>query len=500
MKHQNPTTRELGSSQIPREATSRLRPRPWLPLLCGAFLVVLRFATLGGGKPRKYIFETRTARARTGPSSRDPCPALTSHEDGRWRHVSYDPGSAGGLSNGTRPDGTLDAMSDYYPVEREWLRGPDPPRRFDRAACHEPKEEGTMYLSQLGNQCGCSTRLFEPTHSTWVSGRAAERPRASSAVRLVRALARSEGTLCFLGDSVDHQFYDALAHGLQRAAALRELHGGTSGERLNITMHSTQVPVEYTDETGHSIFGTGFRALKHIHRTEVTINEIDSAAFQYIKFYGWSPMHLSFTDECSIVIANLGAHYNETTGKLSNANSHLSKNYLHTDFPALVGWLLDFASVHPRRRVVWRSALPQHFDTRDGHYRAESRRCAARPGGRARGAPVQRYNRAYDRLFDALCGPADPAGCPYKRACAANRTDGGLASLHRYYVRSGCCAGRRARLERAPRRAEGTILRWEVADLFDVAAWHADDGDCTHFCYVPSLYEAAFERLLLLLT
>ena len=45
----------------------------------------------------------------------------------------------------------------------------------------------------------------------------------------------------------------------------------------------------------------------------------------------------------------------------------------------------------------------------------------------------------------------------------------------------------------------GTILKWNIADIFDEPLWHFDQADCSHFCYVPPLYEAAFERLELLL-
>jgi len=46
----------------------------------------------------------------------------------------------------------------------------------------------------------------------------------------------------------------------------------------------------------------------------------------------------------------------------------------------------------------------------------------------------------------------------------------------------------------------GTILRWNIFDLFDNTKWHSKDMDCTHHCYVPTLYDNAFERLELLLT
>mmetsp|Transcript_31461 Transcript_31461/g.64155 ORF Transcript_31461/g.64155 Transcript_31461/m.64155 type:complete len:104 (+) Transcript_31461:341-652(+) len=45
----------------------------------------------------------------------------------------------------------------------------------------------------------------------------------------------------------------------------------------------------------------------------------------------------------------------------------------------------------------------------------------------------------------------------------------------------------------------GTILRWNIADLFDNHLWHIRRMDCSHWCYIPQLFDAAFERLDLLL-
>ena len=47
--------------------------------------------------------------------------------------------------------------------------------------------------------------------------------------------------------------------------------------------------------------------------------------------------------------------------------------------------------------------------------------------------------------------------------------------------------------------ANGSILRWNIFDLFGNIKWHSKDMDCSHFCYVPTLYDNVFERLELLL-
>ena len=46
----------------------------------------------------------------------------------------------------------------------------------------------------------------------------------------------------------------------------------------------------------------------------------------------------------------------------------------------------------------------------------------------------------------------------------------------------------------------GKVHRWDIADLFDVPLWHVHDKDCSHFCFVPRMFELAFYRLNLLLS
>ena len=425
------------------------------------------------------------------------CRALRSHEGGRWVHARY---------GGNHTPARRAPLRGYYPAEGGWLRGVGRPDSFGRRNCiRDPGagEEGIMYLSLLGNQCGCNTDAFEPSHSTWTTGaeEKAARGRGLSswshdgAVRLVRAL--SGRTMCLVGDSIDLQFYHAVGHGLRRAAAL---HG------LNITVEVGRDAVNYTEETGRSYYGRGFRYLDAVERTDVTIDGGRSAAsIRYVKFYGWAPMHLSFADDCDVVVTNLGLHYNETTGRMHNANSNQAWNTLDSDVPALLGWMLDQSSRRPGNVAVWRSALPQHFDTADGHYRKESKRCKPMPAGQREGRTVQAYNRAYERAFARMCNVTTgddgrPDECaPYEMTCTARRTGAGRSSLHSYYVKSGCCGARRERLEGLPGEVTGRVLRWDVSDLFDVPSWHVDNNDCSHFCYVPGLYGEAFGRLAVLL-
>jgi hypothetical protein len=91
----------------------------------------------------------------------------------------------------------------------------------------------------------------------------------------------------------------------------------------------------------------------------------------------------------------------------------------------------------------------------------------------------------------------------YESKVRVNRTSLALPTVYRYYLEKNCCKKRLERLERLRDQGDAnvtaTILRWEIADLFDVPSWHRADMDCKHFCYIPALFEAAFERLDLLI-
>lgn len=138
-------------------------------------------------------------------------------------------------------------------------------------------------------------------------------------------------------------FSDALRVNLQRAIIL---------QRVNISMESQDIQVNYTNETGPSWFGNKlFRYLDHIKRTTVFIDNSGlNTSFSFIKAYGWVPGHskygiifflfccfytnqdftlilplllylASFLDDCSIIIANLALHYNAGTMKIGDYNA-----------------------------------------------------------------------------------------------------------------------------------------------------------------------------------
>jgi hypothetical protein len=294
---------------------------------------------------------------------------------------------------------------------------------------------------------------------------------------------------------------------------------------MTLRVFNTKVPLNYTNRTGYSYYAkTAWRYVDHIKETSVVL-EYDNGVTRldtkilYIQMYGWAPGHTSFMDDCTIVIANLGLHYDAVTGSLANAP--FKGSTLQNDLRGAIAYLADFAAPpassyrdgRNRRIAIWRSALPQHFDTPDGHYQ-ENAECSLSPRklNHSDDNPIQLYNKIYNDAFSEFCNASTSAlnFNTYEHSCMVNRTSLEYPTVFEYYMRgthvndqygggSRCCEERLERFRRGNSIVTGSILRWNVADLFDVPSWHASTGDCSHFCYVPSLYEAAFERLLLLL-
>ena len=105
-------------------------------------------------------------------------------------------------------------------------------------------------------------------------------------------------------------------------------------------------------------------------------------------------------------------------------------------------------------------------------------------------ATIQQYNKLYNEQF----ANSNQSNNAYEVECTVNRQSLEYPTVYKFYTTEKCCDNRLERLKSGNGNVTGTILRWEIADLFDVPQWHADDMDCSHFCYVPSLYESAFER------
>lgn len=216
--------------------------------------------------------------------------------------------------------------------------------------------------------------------------------------------------------------------------------------------------------------------------------------------------NVQFMEDCNIVIMNLGLHY-DSRGEMYGLNY---QSLIEDTFAAFT-YLANFTSQRDDRIGIWRSALPQHFDTSSGNYitkeldQVKNKTCVPLKDPKSK----QPYNDKYEEAFSILCSkdlriennPMHLECNDIWQSCTVNVTSRDYYTVYSYWLRNNLTDD----IEAFKRRNEnemttGKIYRWNIFDLFNVPTWHAENSDCTHFCFVASMYEAAFHRLDLLLS
>ena len=89
-----------------------------------------------------------------GPLSSDQCNDLQYHESGHWRHQHF---YGKETANVTYMPDTVE--KEYLHKESYWLRGHALPVDWVKEGCKESAStngQGLMYVSTIGNQCGCN--------------------------------------------------------------------------------------------------------------------------------------------------------------------------------------------------------------------------------------------------------------------------------------------------------------------------------------------------------
>ena len=115
---------------------------------------------------------------------------------------------------------------------------------------------------------------------------------------------------------------------------------------------------------------------------------------------------------------------------------------------------------------------------------------------------IQQYNNATNYAFSSFCNSTQSKQSyaeMYEHDCTVNVTSSKHRTVYNYLLKNNVTKLLERYKTKDSELIKGTILRWNIADLFDVPQWHHGGGDCSHFCYVMPLYEAAFERLEMLL-
>eukprot|EP00756_Hemistasia_phaeocysticola_P044207 Hpha_TRINITY_DN1781_c0_g1::TRINITY_DN1781_c0_g1_i1::g.158393::m.158393 len=221
--------------------------------------------------------------------------------------------------------------------------------------------------------------------------------------------------------------------------------------------------------------------------------------WRWFKKYGTPPrsqpiwkqhMHPdSWADRCDVMVVNAGLHYAR-----KETNAIKPQRYVDA-MGGLLSWALNWSSVYPHRAIIWRETTPQHFGE-EGVWH-EDRRTRPKDCTQLRD-PTNRQqpNQQMDWLLRNMTMDYVPRGCrtPGAEWLASNPSSPDLPALQWTSPTAGGV------------RKVGALWRLPVWDLMvGHPEWHRkseeDYGhtDCTHYCFTPTLWEALFERLALLL-
>ena len=442
----------------------------------------------------------------------DTCKQLLAHQNGYWKHSTHSDNDNSSFLN------EHSIQQSYFPQELNWLNGKQPPLGVGGRCV--PSSKVFMYTTMLGHQCGCNVEGFRLTHSSWVynnmdnadaiNGTYAKTKHdflsKNPTLRLTKKLADKGATLCFAGDSIDYQIYNAFRSNLLRIGQLYQHHTSPGLDKL-LSVMSREIPFVYATKPGNAsswfVHGQrppddegnqfvngkrpppgGFesRSMHSILETKAIFKENQpnsSSSMARIRFhmaYGWSPWVIDALDDCNVVIMNFALHYKPYGNYLNQVTNHT----LMDDMLAAITYLTNFTSSKKNRIAVWRDALPQHFMTHDGHFSSRLNKLKTKHTCKAlSNATQQAYNPIYDDAFTQLCQPPKQTCDQFRYKCTVQPINPNVNYQTPYnFWRDNNCTERIGGGDKDLHHVTGDIYRWKVFNLFDVAWWHSKDMDC----------------------
>jgi hypothetical protein len=216
------------------------------------------------------------------------CRDIEQHMQGHWQHKS-----ALTEWNSSYEYNSSSYHFDYLPEEVDWLHGKsDDWRGGCSMGAYQKDKRGYMFASPMGNQCGCGTSTFMPVDSQWMWNRTTHESKDRKghyySFQLVEQLAKTNKTMCFVGDSIDLQFYTALVNNILRTQLFES--SQNSDRMPKVSVDQRLIPVVYSNETtGPLDYAKYWMCMQQIQETIVSIDYnngvIHNARLRYYKVH-----------------------------------------------------------------------------------------------------------------------------------------------------------------------------------------------------------------------
>eukprot|EP00756_Hemistasia_phaeocysticola_P000778 Hpha_TRINITY_DN10561_c0_g1::TRINITY_DN10561_c0_g1_i1::g.31367::m.31367 len=246
--------------------------------------------------------------------------------------------------------------------------------------------------------------------------------------------------------------------------------------------------------------------------TEMLSYELGKARVSVLKHYRWAPWDIGFVDDlgCDMIVMNIGIHYEPVEDKAGRmtlvegiygrAIESKPKKY-RADVERMLEWAVNWTSARQGRLAIWRETLPQHFTFSDtGIFVGSKFKFGMNASNKApvKCGPLKKrlrnggeYNAEFYEVYRRMRVEGAPPGWLH--------TEDKPSSVEQFWRQYNWTTElaeeerRRQGRNRVKKAKIGVLPLWDM--LADIPDIHPHNGDCSHWCYAPGVWDAIIERL-----
>jgi len=230
------------------------------------------------------------------------------------------------------------------------------------------------------------------------------------------------------------------------------------------------------------------------------------------RFQPWG-LHYIEEAECDVLLMNLGFHYPPGKGE-GRKEDQRQKPPLPLHDPSVLGlvqWAVNWTQSGKDRVAIWRETTPQHWNhsanglwvmdrSKDRYWSPLNEAGCMELNNPKDG---QMFNQNFNKILTGLTVPS-PGGDRARLKSLRGRKIRIQSPTERekfweaFKWREEMEQERQRKEARGGRAQEGIVYVLDLhQDLAGHPEWHMNKGDCTHFCFLPALWDFLFERLAL---